>query len=115
MFSSEKVLQMSYANYQYVGAFLLHLLVKLTGDSVLLFAEAKRRLSKSSRIHALWMNAKRGVRKFSTAAGRIRVCRNHFLRQRTFAARSALRKIAGPSLFLARRTGVVAALQMEEV
>lgn len=106
---------MSYANYQYAGALLLHLLIGLTSDLVLVFAGAKRRLSKSSRIHALWMNAKRGVRKFFTAAGRIRVCRNHFLRRRTSAARSVRRKTAGPFLFLARRTGAVAALRMEEV
>lgn len=84
MFSSEKVLQMSYANYQYVSP------LSYYGILPTCFTEAKKPSWRNSRTPASWMNVRLGGPRYSTLnRGPSRVPLNLSRRPRTFAGRSA--------------------------
>lgn len=83
MYSSEKTLQLSYANYQYVPFYLI-------SSTILIPSVEERRLSsKSSRIRVSWMSVNPGVLRFSTLRVTIKGCLNCSLLLLTFAGKSA--------------------------
>src|SRR5882762_3282740 len=98
MFSSEKVLQMSYANYQYVYVMVISVSVRTL---IAVSAEEKKLSSRSSRTHASWTNVKHGGPKYSTPnPAPTKVCQNHSPPQPISGEKSAVPSTAGRCLFL---------------
>lgn len=101
MFSSEKVLQMSYANYQYVLAPSLF-------DYILIHsAEAKKLWSRNSKTLASWMSARLGGPRSSTPnQAPSRESQSLSQRPHIFVGRSAEHTNAEHSMSLASAEGL---------
>lgn len=95
MFSSEKVLQMSYANYQYVASAIPSLAL-LNAPS-----EERKHWLKSSKTLVSWTNAKRGAQKsFTQTPDQNKDYLSHFRRLLTFGGRSAAHSTAALYMYL---------------
>jgi len=97
LFSSEKVLQMSYANYQWVSDFFFYIYIFFN-----LVSEARRHWSKNSKIRALWMSGKNGGPKYSIRVDRNKVYPSRFRRLRIWGEKNGVRIIGERSTFRVR-------------
>lgn len=95
MFSSEKVLQMSYANYQYVAS-VIPSIALLTAPS-----EERKHWLKSSKTLVSWTNAKHGAQKsFTQIQDQNKDYLSHSRRLLIFGGRSAALSTAALCMYL---------------
>ena len=101
MFSSEKVLQMSYANYQCVYP-------PISTFALLIFhSEARRLWSRSSRTHASWTRGKPGAQRSSTPLDPTKVSLSRSLLRPISVAKNAAATTVGRYTCLAFIQGTI--------